>query len=78
VNRQRKGVLVGYGFIAEKGHLPVYVERRDSPGDFEIVAIADVSPGRREAAKRAVPGARIYESAHEMHRPTFGRITART
>jgi predicted dehydrogenase len=68
VNRPRKGVLVGYGFIAEKGHVPVYLERRDGPGDFEIVAIADVSPWRREAARSAIPGARINESTSEMLR----------
>jgi predicted dehydrogenase len=54
---KRKGAIVGYGFIAEKGHLPAY-KRRD---EFEIVAVADVCAARRRAAAAALPGARIYE-----------------
>lgn len=56
--RRRRGAFVGFGFIAEKGHLPAYL-RSDQ---LEIVAIADVCPARREAAARAMPGARVYES----------------
>lgn len=55
-SRRRKGAIVGFGFIAESGHLPAYQSR----DDYEIAAIADVSPARREAAARALPRARIY------------------
>lgn len=55
--RRRRGAIVGFGFIAEKGHLPAYL-RSDQ---LEIVAVADICPARREAAARALPGARIYE-----------------
>jgi predicted dehydrogenase len=58
--RRRRGGLVGFGFIAEKGHLPAY--RHD--GELEVVAVADICAARREAAARALPGARVYES-HE-------------
>jgi predicted dehydrogenase len=56
--RRRRGAMVGFGFIAEKGHLPAY-QRSD---ELEIVAVADICAARREAAARALPGARIYES----------------
>jgi predicted dehydrogenase len=62
--RRRRGGIVGFGFIAEKGHLPAYL-RSDQ---LEIVTVADVCPARREAAARALPGARIYESAEALIR----------
>jgi predicted dehydrogenase len=55
-----KGAIVGFGFIAERGHLPAYALH----GDIEIAAVADGCPARREAAARALPNARIFES-HE-------------
>jgi predicted dehydrogenase len=58
----RRGAIVGFGFIAEKGHLPAYRAR----GDFEIVAVADVTAARREAAQRAIPGVRVYEDHETM------------
>jgi len=60
IPRRRRGALVGFGFIAENGHVPAYARS----GEFEIVAVADICEARREAAARALPGARIYES-HE-------------
>ncbi|CAN5924476.1 Gfo/Idh/MocA family oxidoreductase [soil metagenome] len=56
--RRRRGAIVGFGFIAEKGHLPAYA----TSDELEIVAIADICAARREVAARALPGARIYES----------------
>jgi len=56
--RRRRGAIVGFGFIAEKGHVPAYAASEQ----LEIVAVADICPARREAAARALPGARIYES----------------
>jgi UDP-N-acetylglucosamine 3-dehydrogenase len=56
--RRRRGAIIGFGFIAEKGHLPAYA-RSD---ELEIVAVADLCAARREAAARAIPGARLYES----------------
>jgi UDP-N-acetylglucosamine 3-dehydrogenase len=76
-SRRRKGAIVGFGFIAESGHLPAYKSR----DDFEIVAVADVCAARREAAARALPHARIYADheellAHEAGKLDFIDITA--
>jgi predicted dehydrogenase len=57
-----RGAIVGFGFIAEKGHVPAYASR----GDFEIRAVADACAARRAIAKAKVPGARIYASAEEL------------
>jgi len=57
-----KGAIVGFGFISGKGHYPAYLQR----SDVEIVAIADICPGRQEAARKAAPNARIYPTAEEM------------
>ncbi len=58
IPRRRRGAIVGFGFIAEKGHVPAYATSEQ----LEIVAVADLCEARREAAARALPGARIYES----------------
>jgi predicted dehydrogenase len=58
----RRGAIIGFGFIAEKGHLPAYLQRRD----FSIVAVADLCPARRELARRLLPNARIYEDAQSL------------
>jgi predicted dehydrogenase len=57
-----KGAIVGFGFISGKGHLPAYLERED----LEIVAIADVSPARLEAARAVAPEARLYPGFREL------------
>ena len=62
--RRRRGGIVNFGFIAEKGHLPAYHRSEQ----LEIVAVADVCAARREAAARAIPGARIYESDEALIR----------
>src|SRR5438067_1924629 len=57
-----KGAMVGFGFIAGKGHHPAYLARKD----VEIVAIADVSAARLDAARAAAPDARLYPSWREL------------
>jgi len=74
VNRPRRGALIGYGFIAENGHIPAYLERSRDPGDFEIVAVADLTQARREAASRSIARARIYASYAELLRAEAGRL----
>lgn len=54
--------IIGFGFIAEKGHLPAYLARQD----VRIVAVADVCAPRRELARRLLPEARIYEDAQSL------------
>jgi predicted dehydrogenase len=61
MNRPVRGALVGFGFIAESGHAPEY-GRRQANGQVEIVALADGCAARREAAARAFPNAKVYES----------------
>jgi predicted dehydrogenase len=55
--RRRHGAIVGFGFIAENGHLPGYLASEE----LDIVAVADRCAARREVAARALPQARIYE-----------------
>jgi predicted dehydrogenase len=67
-SRRRRGAIVGFGFIAENGHLPAYAASEE----LEIVAVADGCAARRLAAARALPLARIYEDhgsllEHEAH-----------
>ena len=57
MTRPLQGALVGFGFIAEKGHVPAYLA---SPDAFQIVAVADVCAARRERARAVLPSARIY------------------
>lgn len=65
-----KGAMVGFGFIGSRGHLPAYALR----GDVEIAAVADISPARRDAAARALPGARIFASHEELLRAHDGAL----
>jgi len=51
-----KGAIAGFGFISGKGHQPAYQGRQD----VEIVAVADVCPARLQAARAALPEARLY------------------
>ncbi len=59
-----RGALVGFGFIADGGHLPAYrsFESAGNAGapDFDIVAVADGCPARRALAHERLPHARIY------------------
>jgi predicted dehydrogenase len=70
--RTLRGAVVGYGFISERGHVPAY----HLPGatKFEIVAVADTCAARREKARAAIPGARIYESHGRLLEAERGRI----
>ncbi len=61
-----KGALVGFGFIAEHGHVPAYASRT-SP--LQIVAVAEPCEARHPAVAAALPGVRIY--------PDHGTLLAR-
>lgn len=54
-----RGAIVGYGNIAEKGHLPAYRAL-----GVEIVAAADLCPERRDRARGA--GLRPYSNLEEL------------
>ena len=53
----RRTALLGFGHVAEHGHLPAWAARPD----FTIVAVADPDPLRRAAAQRLLPHARVYD-----------------
>lgn len=57
---------MGYGFIMQKGHAAAYRQRQRERGDVEIVAVADISPGRRARAQQDWPEARVYESHRQL------------
>ncbi|HUP58270.1 MAG TPA: Gfo/Idh/MocA family oxidoreductase [Bdellovibrionota bacterium] len=60
MSKTLRGALIGYGFISGKGHIPAYLERANSKGDVQIVAVADVCEARRSAAQETLPKARVY------------------
>lgn len=64
--RKLKGALVGFGFIAERGHLPAYAA---TTSPLEIVAVAEPCEARHAAIAVALPRARIYRD--------YGRLLAR-
>ena len=57
MTRALQGALIGFGFIAEKGHVPAYLT---APDKIQIAAVADVCAARREKARQVLPHARIY------------------
>jgi predicted dehydrogenase len=57
MTRPLQGALIGFGFIAERGHVPAYLT---APDKIQIAAVADVCAARREKARQILPHARIY------------------
>jgi predicted dehydrogenase len=58
-----RGLILGAGNIALRGHAPQWAGRlRD---EVDIVAVADLSETNREAAHAFFPQARLFESAEE-------------
>ena len=55
--KKLRGAIIGYGFIANKGPLPAYVERHD----VEIVAVCDVVKARQDAAREKIKNIRTYD-----------------
>lgn len=60
----KRGALLGFGHVAEHGHCPAWLARRD----MRIVAVADPAPGRQAAASRVMPTARVYADPYELLR----------
>jgi predicted dehydrogenase len=52
-----RGALVGFGFIAERGHAPAYASKT---APLQIVAVAEPCEARHPAIRAALPEARIY------------------
>ena len=63
MTRPLQGALIGFGFIAEKGHVPAYLA---APDQLQIVAVADVCAARREKARQVLPHARIYSDTKTL------------
>jgi predicted dehydrogenase len=64
--KKLRGAVIGYGFIAAKGHIPTYIKRSQQSGDVQISALADVSPVRRSLARKALPDAQIYSDYRDL------------
>ncbi len=60
-----RGAIVGFGFIAAKGHVPFY-ERAVRDGALEIAAIADSCPARLAKARQAFPNAKVYADGLDL------------
>src|SRR5438309_8080891 len=54
--------LVGFGAIAENGHLPAL----ESFDNVEVVAIADLSPQRLQRARELLPAATLFSDPLEL------------
>lgn len=57
-----KIAIIGFGFIAEKGHFPTYQKH----SDLELVAVVDPTPARCEVAKQLAPHLKVYETLGEL------------
>ena len=58
-----RGALIGFGFIAERGHAPAYASRT---APLEIVAVAEPCAARHAAVRAALPNARIYAQVGDL------------
>jgi predicted dehydrogenase len=67
-----RGGIVGFGFISERGHVPAYAATAN--GEFQVVAVADTCPARRERARALLPGIRVYEHHLELLERERGRM----
>lgn len=57
------GAMIGFGFIAERGHVPAYAS---GAAPLQIVAVAEPCKARHDAIRRALPEARVYTSTIEL------------
>ncbi len=57
-----KVAIVGFGFSAEKSHVPAYRER----SDIHLTAVVDPVTARRAAALRQYPNIRVYEQFGDL------------
>lgn len=55
-----KGALIGYGNACTQSHAPFFLGNEE---EAQIVAVADVSEGRRGIVAHQLPGARVYTAA---------------
>ncbi len=60
--RPLRGAIVGFGNAAAKAHLPAW----EHAGGYNILAVADASKERLEAASQSLPQARLYDSVGDL------------
>jgi predicted dehydrogenase len=58
-----RGAIVGFGFIAERGHTPAYASQKTP---LRIAAVVEPCEARHAAVRRAFPDARIYGDVAEL------------
>ncbi|MFA6029932.1 MAG: Gfo/Idh/MocA family oxidoreductase [Elusimicrobiota bacterium] len=58
-----KGAIIGFGQVAEDAHAPALLRGEG----LEIAAVVDASAKRREAAQKALPGARVYADTAALY-----------
>ena len=66
MNRPLQGALVGFGFIAEKGHVPAYLA---APKAFEIVAF--IVPANERSARVCARLGMNRDPADDFEHPLF-------
>lgn len=57
------GAIVGFGFIAERGHTPAYASQRTP---LRIAAVVEPCEARHAAARRAFPDVRVYRDVGKL------------
>jgi len=73
-DKKLRGAIIGYGFIASRGHVPAYLRRCRDLADVEIVAVADVSTVRRKLAQGALGQAALYLDYRDLLEAEAGRL----
>lgn len=62
MSRRLRGAIIGFGAVAEHGHLPTW--QRDPR--FDLLAVAEPAAERRDRAATLLPEARIFPDAEAM------------
>jgi predicted dehydrogenase len=73
-DKKLRGAIIGYGFIASRGHVPAYLQRGRELADVDIVAVADVSAVRRKLAQTAFSQATLYSDYRDLLESEAGRL----
>ena len=73
-DKKLRGAIIGYGFIASRGHVPAYLQRGRELADVEIVAVADVSAVRRKLAQTALGATTLYADYRDLLDTEAGRL----
>lgn len=74
MSRPLRGAVIGYGFIASRGHAPTYAKHMGNGRAVEIIAVADICEARRQAAHGQFPDARIYPDHRSLLAAEAGKL----